>query len=218
MAGELSPALQQFLWEQIEGYGQLEVLLLLQRDPTKAWTTESASAVLKLPSTEVEEALASLLKRGMIERMAGDPPQSRYAAVEPHLRIMIPELAQAWQDNRLEVLATMNAQAMMRMRNSALRTFSEAFRLRGQQNDEAVYVLCAVTSALCATLLIRSYRRTRVRLLLWSGVCFVGLALNNLLLCIDLLVMPSVDLSLWRAGVALCGMMALLAGLVLESA
>jgi hypothetical protein len=82
---------------------------------------------------------------------------------------------------------------------------------------ETVYVLCALTSVLCAVLLIRSYRRTHVRLLLWSSLCFVGLGLNNILLCVDLLVVPSADLSLWRSGAALCGMTALLVGLVGES-
>ena len=83
---------------------------------------------------------------------------------------------------------------------------------------EAVYVLCAITSAVCATLLIRSYKRTHVRLLLWSAICFVGLALNNVLLCVDLLVVPTVDLSPWRSATALCGMVALVVGLVWESA
>lgn len=46
----------------------------------------------------------------------------------------------------------------------------------------AVYILCAVTSVLCAGLLVRSYLRSRVRLLLWSALCFVGLAVNNVLL------------------------------------
>jgi hypothetical protein len=82
---------------------------------------------------------------------------------------------------------------------------------------EAVYILCGLTSIMCAALLIRSYKRTRIRLLLWSSVCFVGLALNNILLCIDLLLVPTIDLSAWRAAAALAGLMALIAGLIWES-
>ena len=48
-----------------------------------------------------------------------------------------------------------------------------------------VYGLCVVTSALCAVLLLRGYARSRVPLLLWSGLCFIGLTLNNVLLFID---------------------------------
>ncbi len=57
---------------------------------------------------------------------------------------------------------------------------------------EFVYVLCMVTSMLCAGLLLRSYRHNRGRLLMWSSLCFVGLAINNVLLLIDLVIVPGV--------------------------
>ncbi|HET9298469.1 MAG TPA: DUF5985 family protein [Candidatus Polarisedimenticolaceae bacterium] len=82
---------------------------------------------------------------------------------------------------------------------------------------EAVYVLCALTSAACAYLLMASYRRTKSRLLFWSGLCFVGLAFNNLLLFIDLVVVPAADLGLWRSEIALASMALLVFGLVWES-
>lgn len=79
---------------------------------------------------------------------------------------------------------------------------------------EIVYILCALASLLCAFLLIRSYRATRTPLLLWSSLCFVGLALNNVLLVVDLIVAPSIDLSLYRTAVALAALLLLLFGLV----
>ena len=79
-----------------------------------------------------------------------------------------------------------------------------------------VYALCTLTSALCAWLLLRGYAASRVRLLLWGGICFAGLALNNLLLLIDLSVVPEVDLSVWRSVPALLGVAALVYGLVWE--
>jgi hypothetical protein len=83
---------------------------------------------------------------------------------------------------------------------------------------EIVYVLCAATSALCALLLIRSYRLSKSRLLLWSSLCFVGLAINNALLVLDLLVIgPELDLSLWRQGTALGSLLLLIIGLVWEA-
>ena len=81
----------------------------------------------------------------------------------------------------------------------------------------AVYVLCALTSAACALLLLRAYRQTRVRLLLWSGLCFVGFALNNLVLIIDERMAPATDLSTWRTLPALAGVALLVYGLVWES-
>jgi len=82
-----------------------------------------------------------------------------------------------------------------------------------------VYLLCALTAIVCAWLLMQAYvARGRYRLLLWSGLCFVGLAANNLLLVADKLVLPpSIDLSMWRTGVALAAMSVLLYGLVMDA-
>jgi len=82
---------------------------------------------------------------------------------------------------------------------------------------ETVYALCAVTSIVCAVLLLRGYRATRTRLLFWSSVCFVGLALNNVLLFVDLIVLPSIDLFVLRAAMALLGLSILVYGLVWDS-
>ena len=80
-----------------------------------------------------------------------------------------------------------------------------------------VYALCVITSTLCAVLLLRGYARSRVSLLLWSGLCFVGLALNNLLLFIDVQMVPTIDLSAWRTLPALAGVLLLIYGMVQES-
>lgn len=82
---------------------------------------------------------------------------------------------------------------------------------------ETVYLLCAATSSLCAGLLLRGYRRTQTRLLFWSGLCFLGLAVNNAVLVVDLMVVPDVDLSTWRTVPAVIGCGLLLYGLVWES-
>ena len=81
----------------------------------------------------------------------------------------------------------------------------------------AVYVLCALASLLAATLVLRSFLGTRQRLLFWTGVCFAGLAANNLLLFVDKVVAPDIDLSLWRNSPALIGLGALLYGLIWEA-
>jgi hypothetical protein len=81
----------------------------------------------------------------------------------------------------------------------------------------AVYVLCAVTSAVCAILLVRSWRENRVVLLFWSALCFAGLAINNLLLFVDKVVITGVDLSLARSLSALIAVSVLVYGLVCEA-
>lgn len=80
-----------------------------------------------------------------------------------------------------------------------------------------VYILCALTSLTCAVLLLRAYRSSGVRLLLWSGLCFIGLALNNALLFVDRRILPDTDLYVVRSLPALAGLIILLYGLVWDS-
>ena len=82
---------------------------------------------------------------------------------------------------------------------------------------EIVYSLCAILSIACATLLVRGYLRSRARFLMWSALCFVFLATNNILLFLDKIVLKEMDLSLWRSGAALLAMLLLVIGLVWDA-
>ena len=80
-----------------------------------------------------------------------------------------------------------------------------------------IYLLCAATAIICAALLWRSHRKNGVRLLFWSSVCFVGLAIESILLYVDRITLPHADLSLYRHLVGLCALVSLIYGLVWES-
>lgn len=80
-----------------------------------------------------------------------------------------------------------------------------------------IFALCAAAAATCAFLLLHAYRRDGYRLLLWSGLCFVGLTLNNLMLVVDKIIVPHMDLSIWRASLALIAMIVLLYGLIWDA-
>jgi hypothetical protein len=80
-----------------------------------------------------------------------------------------------------------------------------------------VYLLCTATSLFCTVLLFRTYQRDRRPLLFWSTACFVGLAVNNILLVIDLLLLPKIDLRLTRALSALAAVSVLLYGFIWEA-
>jgi hypothetical protein len=82
---------------------------------------------------------------------------------------------------------------------------------------EAVYILCSVTSITCAVLLLKGYFNSGARLLLWSGLCFVGLALNNSILFFDIVIYPQGNLSLWRIIPAGAGLLVLIYGLIWDS-
>jgi hypothetical protein len=80
-----------------------------------------------------------------------------------------------------------------------------------------IYSLCALTAFACAVLLLRGYRRSRYRLLFWSGLCFCGLFANNVLLVVDRIILPTqVDLSLLRLIVSAASLAPLLYGLIWE--
>jgi hypothetical protein len=78
-----------------------------------------------------------------------------------------------------------------------------------------VYLLCALTSLACAILLLRGYSRSRVRLLLWSGLCFTGFFINNVMLV--LAARTIYDLSVVRTIPTLAGVALLLYGLIWDS-
>jgi hypothetical protein len=86
-------------------------------------------------------------------------------------------------------------------------------------NDMAglIYGLCALTALLCAWLLLQAWRRSRYKLLFWSGLCFAGLTVNNILLVVDKIIFPAVDMSIWRLVTGLAPLMALLYGLIWDA-
>jgi hypothetical protein len=82
---------------------------------------------------------------------------------------------------------------------------------------EIIYMLCALTSCLCAWLLIQGYLNSRYKLLLWGGLCFIGITANNVLLVLDKIYIRDMDLSAWRLITALMAMSILLYGLIWDT-
>lgn len=83
--------------------------------------------------------------------------------------------------------------------------------------NPALYILTCLTTLLCAILLMRGYVRSRQRLLLWSGLCFIGLTISNAFVIADLLVFPRIDFFTYRTGSAAVAMALLVYGLIWES-
>jgi len=80
----------------------------------------------------------------------------------------------------------------------------------------AVYVFGVVVTLSCGVLLTRAYRNVRKRLLLWSAICFYGLALSNVITFLDLVVFPRIDLYRMRLVTAAIATLVLLYGLIWE--
>lgn len=87
----------------------------------------------------------------------------------------------------------------------------------GLAMSDIVYVLCALTSLACAVLLLRSWMSARSsRLLLWSGLCFLGLLCNNVLLVADKILFPAIDMTIVTKLPAVVGLAVFLFGLIWE--
>ena len=80
-----------------------------------------------------------------------------------------------------------------------------------------IYSLCALAAVFCGYLLLQAYRRSGYKLLLWGGLCFLGLTLNNALLIVDKAMLPYVDLFTWRLLAALVAVLVLLYGLIWDA-
>lgn len=77
-----------------------------------------------------------------------------------------------------------------------------------------IYFLCALTSLACVGLLFNAYRHSGHRLLFWSTLCFAGLTINNLLVVLDRVMFPEVDLIMFRLSSTLIALLLLLFGLI----
>jgi hypothetical protein len=80
-----------------------------------------------------------------------------------------------------------------------------------------VYLLCAATCLVCGVMLFRGYQQTKVRLLFWSSLCFMGLMLDNIMLYVDVVMVPDVNLAVWRKLPGFLATALLVFGLVWES-
>jgi ABC-type glycerol-3-phosphate transport system permease component len=83
--------------------------------------------------------------------------------------------------------------------------------------EVTIYLMCVATSLLCAYLLARAYRRGRTKLLIWSALCFAMLAVSNLVLAADVLLLPTIDLTLWSLATSLAAVAMLLYGFIWEA-
>ena len=87
----------------------------------------------------------------------------------------------------------------------------------GSPLEVFIYLLCVATSLLCAYLLARAYRRSKTKLLIWSALCFALLAVNNLVVAADVLLLPTIDLTVLRLATELAAVAVLLYGFIWEA-
>jgi predicted transcriptional regulator len=122
--------LRQFLFERVATYEELEILLFLLRKEGQAFSVASIADELGASREDCQAALQNLERQGLLAR-AGEPPKFRYAPSDSALAQRVDELAAAYRDQRILVIQMMSGNAVARVRTAAIRTFADAFQLRG---------------------------------------------------------------------------------------
>ena len=134
MSAGISEPVRTFLYEHLEDYVQLEVLLLLFRHPDRPWTASDVGARLNADVQAVEEALEHLRGHGLA-RLDPAARAFRYGPDAPGAAACVAELHRLEESDRVSVVQTMSANALERLRMSAIRAFAAAFRFRGGRDD-----------------------------------------------------------------------------------
>jgi DNA-binding IclR family transcriptional regulator len=126
---------QEFLRQHIESFEHLEVLLLLLRHHGQTWTAAAVAEHLQIEFELVSSALSHLTRQDLLRQDADGTAGFRYGPGTAKLEAEATALAKSYMHDRVRVILLMNEHAVTRIRLSALRTFAEAFRLRGREEE-----------------------------------------------------------------------------------
>ena len=123
------------LLAQVESYEQLAMLLLAHREPLRQWSEAEFAATLKIPAQLVSTAITGLLAAGLLSgNSESDSPRYSYAASAMPDEA-VGRLAQEFSQNPARVMRVLSANAIERLRASALHTFADAFVLKKRDRD-----------------------------------------------------------------------------------
>lgn len=134
LSEEIAHDIRAFMLAYVDSYEQLEILLLLHREAREAWPAPGVADALRIPLPSAAASLDELAARGLLRREGGSEGY-RFAPADPSTADVVARLAVAYDERRVAVIDLMSANAMDRIRKSALRTFAEAFRVRGPKKD-----------------------------------------------------------------------------------
>lgn len=123
--------IRDFLYERIESYEELTVLLLLHACASRGADTETIASDARIPLESAEQALAELRAKGLV---ASHDDLFRLAATEPEASV-IGRLATLYETRPLDVMNAMNNNAIQRLRTSMMKSFANAFIVGGKKKD-----------------------------------------------------------------------------------
>jgi hypothetical protein len=120
----IPPQVAEFVRGQIDSVEELEVLLLLFREPERAWTEAEVNA-------RIRSSLPSILKRlnGLVSvgaaTASGEPPRFRFAPRTPQIAAAVEGLAEAYRDYRTTVI-----QLIFELPSTQVLGFAKAFEIK----------------------------------------------------------------------------------------
>ena len=129
-----SEALQRLLRDNLTSFEQLEIVLLLRRDPAIEWTPTMLCEQLSIPQELIEGALVGLEAGGLVCRTASGT-SFRYSPSSSTMAAAIDELEQAHLHHRAALLSTMSVNAIARIRSGPMRAFADAFIMNKKKED-----------------------------------------------------------------------------------
>jgi hypothetical protein len=133
---EIPAGVQQLLRSSIHSIEELEVLLTLRGAVVRSWTAAELARELRLTEAMMVTALQALiLNRLALQVREESPQQYQYRLQESEVEEIVAELSKTYSSHRLEIIMQISSNAIKRVREGALRTFSDAFRLPGRKKD-----------------------------------------------------------------------------------
>lgn len=132
---ELPQEVRALLYDRVDSFEQLDVLVLLHADPDAAWTCRRAASRLGFESSAAATALEALASRGLLETQCTSPPTYRFGPADAATRSAVERLVGLLEARRHEVAALIGSYAMKRVRDSASRAFADAFILGKRKRD-----------------------------------------------------------------------------------
>ena len=132
---EIPEDIRILLRDHLPSHEQLELLLLMHTDPMREWSVEDLAETLKISPMLAEEAINQLAADELIDLWELPSNALRCRGPRDACRDLVSRLAQIYQDNRVEVLMLMSANAIQRMRTGALRAFADAFVIKKKDTD-----------------------------------------------------------------------------------
>jgi hypothetical protein len=135
-SGAIPESVRELISRSVHSIEELEVLLVLRGPVMRSWTAAQLASELRLPEGVLLTALQALVVSELALQLDDSPPlQYQYRLQVPEAEEAVEDLAEIYAQNRVEVLMLISSNAIERVRKGALRTFSDAFRLRGRKKD-----------------------------------------------------------------------------------